>query len=240
MVKFEFPKNPSPLRIFLSYSSSNKEIAGQIKHFLEEKYFFEVFLAHEDIMPTREWQEEIIKNLKICDFLVGIITNEFNESEWTDQEIGYAMGREIPVLTLNFGAVPHGFVARFQALPAKQNEDGWNISKLCFEIFKLLKMNQKTKEKVIDGFIFKFGESSSFKEAEENISRLTDFFDDFTKEQINNIVKHSISNSQIYNCFACKRMLRDFVKKYETQIDIDILSEFKSKYIKEPDAIFDK
>ncbi|GAH19914.1 unnamed protein product, partial [marine sediment metagenome] len=42
----------------LSYSSKDKELAGQLKAELEGRGFT-AFLAHEDIKPTKEWESEI-------------------------------------------------------------------------------------------------------------------------------------------------------------------------------------
>ena len=79
------------IRIFVSYSSSNKRLAGEIKDSLK-KYGLSVFLAHEDIQPTHEWQNEISNNLNGCDVFIPILTRSLRNSEWTDQEIGMAFG----------------------------------------------------------------------------------------------------------------------------------------------------
>ncbi|HIH44794.1 MAG TPA: toll/interleukin-1 receptor domain-containing protein, partial [Candidatus Methanoperedenaceae archaeon] len=61
------------LRIFLSYSTNDKVIAGSLKTLLE-LMGFEVFLAHEDIEPSVEWQEEIKDNLDKCDIFIPLLT----------------------------------------------------------------------------------------------------------------------------------------------------------------------
>jgi TIR domain len=44
---------PEP-RLFLSYSTNDKELADEVKQSLSETGFG-VFLAHEDIIPTDKW-----------------------------------------------------------------------------------------------------------------------------------------------------------------------------------------
>jgi nucleoside 2-deoxyribosyltransferase len=56
-----------------------------------------------NIEPTKEWQNEIEAALSTCDALVALLHPGFHVSMWTDQEIGYAMGRGIPVYSVGFG-----------------------------------------------------------------------------------------------------------------------------------------
>jgi len=68
------------IRVFLSYSTEDKGLAGFIKDSLEW-YGLEVFIAHEDIEPSDEWQEAIIQNLESTDVFVPIITESFSLSK---------------------------------------------------------------------------------------------------------------------------------------------------------------
>src|SRR6185369_4849425 len=38
------------------------------------------------------------------------------KSEWTDQEVGFAVARNVPMLAVNLGRNPYGFIGKFQAL----------------------------------------------------------------------------------------------------------------------------
>src|SRR3989344_3020 len=100
---FEIPKNIGlmSLRIFISYAHPEAEFASQIKKLLEQKGL-EVFIAHNDIEPSLEWQEEIIRYLKRCDIFIPIVSTNFKNSNWTDQETGIAVceGKHIiPIYT---------------------------------------------------------------------------------------------------------------------------------------------
>lgn len=78
-------------RVFLSYSHKDRVIAGSIKTTLGSEAL-EVFMAHEDIQPSLEWQEEIFRQLKLCDIFIPLFSNNFRKSNWTDQESGLAFG----------------------------------------------------------------------------------------------------------------------------------------------------
>jgi hypothetical protein len=103
------------LRLFLSHISRNKSDAATLKGALKS-YGISAFVAHADIQPTKEWLEEILRALKTMDALAALLAPEFHASSWTDQEIGYALGRNVPIINLRFGQDPYGFIGRFQAL----------------------------------------------------------------------------------------------------------------------------
>lgn len=102
-------------RMFLSHRAQEKLIATALKKELEA-LGAAAFVAHEDIEPTKEWQGEIERALGSMDVLVAILTAGFRSSHWTNQEIGVAIGRGIPVLSLRLGEDPAGFTGRFQAI----------------------------------------------------------------------------------------------------------------------------
>jgi hypothetical protein len=107
-------------RLFLSHKS---EVRGETADLKEKLRPFGVsaFVAHEDIQPTREWQEEIETALHSMDAFAALMTADFHDSDWTDQEVGFALAREVPLIAVNLGRDPYGFVGKFQALRA-----GWD------------------------------------------------------------------------------------------------------------------
>lgn len=102
-------------RLFLSHKSEfNKETAA-----LKDRltlFGVSSFVAHTDIHPTKEWQDEIENALASMDAFVALLTDKFHESDWTDQEVGYAVGRGVPVVAVRLGKDPYGFIGKFQAL----------------------------------------------------------------------------------------------------------------------------
>ena len=102
------------LKVFISHLTSHREQAAHIQAAMQ-KFGMSGFVAHNDINPTLEWQIEIETALSTCDVLVALIHPGFVERKWCDQEIGFALGRGVPVFTVRCGADPHGFASRFQA-----------------------------------------------------------------------------------------------------------------------------
>jgi len=105
-------------RLFLSHVSKHKKRVGEIKDTLAI-YGVRAFVAHEDIQPTQDWQSEIEYALNTMHGMAAILTHEFKDSEWTDQEVGYALGRGIKIIGVKAGSLPHGLLARQQALAPK-------------------------------------------------------------------------------------------------------------------------
>ena len=105
--------------VFLSYNHDNRVLAGRVKQRLE-KLGFAAFLAHEDIEVSEKWRSEILKHLDSCSGMLAIVTENFSKSAWTNQEVGFLMGRNKPIVSLAFGiptkSLP-GLLEELQAIP---------------------------------------------------------------------------------------------------------------------------
>lgn len=107
--------------IFFSHKANYKKQISNAKKELEKERF-SCFIAHEDIEPTLDWKNEIIKALNTMHIFVGVVTDDFHKGSWTDQEIGYACSRGVPKVFVKIGSDdPKGFVASEQALTANWN-----------------------------------------------------------------------------------------------------------------------
>jgi len=102
-------------RLFLSHLSADKVAVSKLKTELEI-YGVSSFVAHEDIQPSLPWQDEIILGLRSMHALAALVTPEFHNSQWTDQEIGWALGKGSLVISIKLGKDPCGFAGKFQAL----------------------------------------------------------------------------------------------------------------------------
>ena len=102
-------------RLFLSHLAEHKVKVHKLKSSLSQ-YNIDAFVAHDDIQPSREWQNEIELALRSMDCLAALVTPKFIDSKWCDQEIGWALGRGVPVLPIRLDADPYGFAGKFQAI----------------------------------------------------------------------------------------------------------------------------
>jgi hypothetical protein len=102
-------------RIFLSHKAEVKNEVVDLKSHLRV-FGVSCFVAHEDIHPTMTWQDEIEYALLSMDGFVALMTADYHDSDWTDQEVGYAFARGVPIIAMRLGKDPYGFIGKFQAL----------------------------------------------------------------------------------------------------------------------------
>ncbi|WP_316168193.1 MULTISPECIES: TIR domain-containing protein [unclassified Bradyrhizobium] len=157
------------LRVFLSHLAVHKVKAAKLQEaFLE--FGISCFVAHTDIEPTATWQTEIETALATCDALIALLHPGFHASDWTDQEIGFAMGRGLPIFSVRVGEDPYGFIGRFQAFNAKGKE----TETLAREIFDAFRKNKQTEQRMSEVLVGMFEHSRTFAEAKSRIGLLED------------------------------------------------------------------
>lgn len=110
--------SPDRIRVFMSHTSAHKVHVARLAKELDG-YAFSCFVAHDAIEPSRQWQEVIELALRTCDVLTAYVTEDFALSRWADQEVGWALGRDIVVVPLKVGADPYGFFGSYQAVPVR-------------------------------------------------------------------------------------------------------------------------
>lgn len=124
-------------RVFLTHKADVKKETSDLKERLR-LFGVSCFVAHEDIHPTREWQNEIENALFSMDALVALMTDTFHESDWTDQEVGCAFGRGVPIIAVKLGRDPYGFIGKFQALSCDWDAAAVEIVKILVKHDRML------------------------------------------------------------------------------------------------------
>ncbi len=130
-------------RLFISHISKDKLKATRLKEALKP-YDIAGFVAHEDIHPTLAWQDEIERALLTMDAFIAVHTPGFSQSIWTQQEIGFALGRGVKVISFKMGEDPTGFIGKHQALPRGTR----TADEIATEIDKLLTLDARTVERL--------------------------------------------------------------------------------------------
>lgn len=133
-------KEQTRLKVFICHKSEHKKQAHRLKQCLEH-HPVSAFVAHDDIQPTLEWQVQIERALHTMDAFVSVHTTGFKDSIWTQQEIGFACARGIPIIPLKMAEDPVGFISKNQALPRAAK----NAVTIAADIVELLKKDERTK-----------------------------------------------------------------------------------------------
>jgi nucleoside 2-deoxyribosyltransferase len=154
-------------RLFVSHLAEFREEAASLQEQLTG-CGVSAFVAHNDIAPSAEWQNEIEAALATADCLVALLRPGFHASKWTDQEVGYAMGRSLPVFSVRLGEDPYGFIGRFQAFQGSKKD----AATLATEVFEVLVKHKQTSRRMTEALVLRMEESDSFAQAKSNIGRL--------------------------------------------------------------------
>ncbi|MGB9431740.1 MAG: toll/interleukin-1 receptor domain-containing protein [Candidatus Acidiferrum sp.] len=140
---------------------------GELQRVLR-RYGISGFVAHVDIEPTREWQDEIEFALLSMDALAAIMMPGFKESNWTDQEVGAAIGRCVLVIPIMRGATPHGFIGKFQGL----NAEGKSVGQIAESIFNILTTSPSTRSRMFASLVDTITQATSEREASGRLAVL--------------------------------------------------------------------
>jgi hypothetical protein len=162
-------------RLFLSHKAESKKEVAILKARLRQ-FGIAGFVAHEDIQPTKAWQDEIESALASMDGFVALMTENFHDSDWTDQEVGYALARGVPIIAVRLGRDPYGFIGKFQALSCS-----WVDAPV--EIVKLLINDSR----VFNGYIQALRECPSWEEGNE-LAKILSGIETLSTEQIADLV----------------------------------------------------
>jgi len=135
-------------RVFISHVHTEKVSAANLKFSLQ-KFGITCFVAHEDIDTSDEWRDEILRCLNSMDAMTVILSSDFNASKWTDQEVGFAVCRDVLIIPLNKGAQPYGFIEKYQSY----NAHGRNLGQVAQKIFETIAANRRTRDILADYLI---------------------------------------------------------------------------------------
>ncbi|TNV36753.1 toll/interleukin-1 receptor domain-containing protein, partial [Yersinia pestis] len=187
---------PNLIRVFISHRDKYKREAQELANSLEE-YGFSCFVAHETIEPLKEWRNEIVNGLKTMEVMLVLLTDDFNDSIWTCQEVGYALGANKPVVTLKVGKVdPAGFISHLQAVKGSLDNPTHNAELLNMLLAESIGKASRIQQALISTFIA----SQSFDEAKHRFNRMNKSIKKLTEENLNTVMDGFRRNNQLNQC----------------------------------------
>jgi hypothetical protein len=72
--------------------------------------------------------------LRSCDLLVAYVTHGFSDSDWTAQEVGWALGRDLVVIPISVdGEMPKGFLGTYQAVPGRADQTARALGRAVYD-----------------------------------------------------------------------------------------------------------
>lgn len=134
-------ENTTGVRAFISHLAVDSHFATRIRDVLKP-YNIEGFVAHKDIQPAESWTDEIKKALNTMDFFISIHTKDFSKSAFAQQEVGFAVARNVPIIPIKFAENPKGLIDKIQAILVGQKKP----RAVAQDILDILENNDDTKD----------------------------------------------------------------------------------------------
>jgi len=179
----------SGFKLFLSHKSECKTRVTDLKNTFY-KLGICAFVAHEDIHPNQEWQNEIESALFSMDGFVALMSDKFRDSNWTDQEVGVAIGRQVPIVSVRLGTDPYGFIGKYQALTCN-----WDTA--AIEVTKLIVNNPL----MLESFIKTIEHCTNWDHG-NLLGKILPSITHLSSNQVDRIVNAYNSNSELSGSFA--------------------------------------
>lgn len=201
------------VRMFLSHVSQHRVAASKMKSTLASMGIA-AFVAHEDVEPTLEWQKEIETALQSMDVLCALLTPEFPGSHWADQEVGFALGRNVPIVAVRLGLDPYGFLGKIQATTGslqKPEVIASNVFDACMRIEPL-------RARVIDALVSAIAEAPSYLAARIGMKKLSPQQATLDKAQVERLLRAARDNSQVKDAFGVAHQIGQIARKAGVQL----------------------
>ena len=140
--------------------------------------------------------------------LAALLVPDFHKSAWTDQEVGYALARNIPILPLKFGQDPYGFIGRFQAL----NCINLPPNQIAYEVAKLLISNPSSQNTMADAVARQLLQAGSFARA-KLLVELLEMPASLPEATLDQLAKAKAENDQVPDAWGVPERIGNLFKK---------------------------
>jgi hypothetical protein len=198
------------VRVFLSHKATVKAEAAQLrKAFL--RCGIGAFVAHEDIEPTQEWQKEIERALFSMDALVALLSPDFHDSDWTDQEVGVAIGRGVPLISVRLGRDPYGLMGKGQGLGGCTWADA---SGIAIKVFHVLLKRLTDKTRLFECALAAYASSETFADSAWKVEHLLSGLHDLSSTQVEGVLRAYHANHQNKRSFKGMDLLRPLLNRW--------------------------
>jgi TIR domain len=185
------PWQDGGIRLFTSHLAKHQGDVGHVANWLA-MHGVDAFVAHTSIEPSSEWQDVIESALRSCQAMAVFLHDGFHESLWCDQEVGFAMARQVPVLPLRYDLNPYGFMGKLQAERCAGLPD-WQMA---HKVMDWLMRTPSLQHAATDGLVSGFVNSRTFDNSRHLLLDLEEV-QQFTPEQLNRLDEATTANSQI-------------------------------------------
>lgn len=189
------------MQVFLSYreDEEGKEYASALR---EELAILGInaIMASRSIRPGAVWAQTILEHLEASSALLCIASRGYTDSAWCQQEIGWAIGRNIPALWIRYDSAEHstGFLKSKQELVPSEPLDEAEIARA---IGAWLAAEDKTREETRATLLRALTFSSTYQQTRD-IAHVLATLDSLTDDEWQQINDAAASNRQVRDAIS--------------------------------------
>lgn len=207
-------------KVFVSHAEKDKEIAQKIAWKLQEYPFLEIFMAPEDIKAGKFWIDELKFNVKTSDVILAILTKNYHNANWTEQEIGLAWsyGKRIVAISLD-GNMGNGYIKSFQIKPFTPNLIKYGTAQLAIDLYPEI----ENKEEFVEGLI-KYGlsASDSFNQSHAILSLCEKLVQNIKSSNSEQLINAYIKNDQVHHAIGWNNKIEKALCEADPFIQFDL------------------
>lgn len=185
---------PGLVRAFITHRDGHKAGAHRLAAALEQ-YGISCFVAHDTIPAQTEWRKQIMMGLQTMEIMIAYFTDDFEESIWTNQEVGFALGAQKPIVCLKLGKkAPGGFVGHVQATQGSIDTPEVSAPKL----YRLLAKELGAGDRLNNALIEAFTASTNWGDTTDLFTRMADAVTELNDAQLARIINAFNTNDQLH------------------------------------------
>ena len=137
-------------RVFISHSAQDQGLIISLANLLS-KFGVKVFVAEWYLTPGERLDKKVFEQIKKSDCIVALLTRNGIRSSWVQQEIGYSLQRDKPIIPMVEKGIEPKDLAALQGreyIEYDRYQYQQALSKLSTYV-KSLKLKKEEKEKVL-------------------------------------------------------------------------------------------
>lgn len=162
------------------------------------------------------------------DALAAILMEGFRESNWCDQEVGFAVGKDVLIIPVRKGLDPHGFIGKYQGIQAHNK----TVGEVAEQIFSTIVKSPKTRGKILTSLVNAISQSTDIADAIEKI-RILSTVENPPIEIIDSLQKNVVENGVL---MSSQKFITE-TNTMLTKFGVSIIGKLSQSKVKEWDDI---
>ena len=183
---------PGRLLLFASHLSTERRFVGEVESGLAA-FGITLFVAHDSIPIDADWQPEIAEALRQCDAGAVFVHEGLHDSYYCMQEVGWLLGRDVPIARLLFDDSPKGLLGSKQGI----NAHAMKPAEVAVALLDYVATKPELAPQLATSLVHAMKDSPSFHDTDAAWERLK-LLGDLSLQQCTTLLEAAEEQSQVY------------------------------------------